>query len=70
MNANAFDTMIVPVIRGIFLAAMLGGAAVGLARMVGAIVACLWPPQGRAVPERTPRQAPEVIEDEFAPAGA
>jgi hypothetical protein len=39
MNSNAMETMIVPVVRGVFLVVMLGAAARGLVRMIGVIAA-------------------------------
>jgi hypothetical protein len=76
MNSNALNVMIVPIIRGIFVFAILGGAAVGLARMLGAVAACLWAvgdpaPTGAA---RGPAPATEAslepAEESLATAGA
>ena len=39
MNSNAMESMIVPVVRGVFLILMLGAAARGLVRMFGIIAA-------------------------------
>jgi hypothetical protein len=46
MNSNALETMIVPVVRGIFLVLMLGAAARGLVRMVAIIAASARHPGG------------------------
>lgn len=76
MNADAFEAMIVPAVRGLFAAALLGGAVVGLARMLGAIAACLREPAhgGLATVAKRPSPAPEsglVPDDEsLAAAGA
>src|SRR5262249_8980435 len=77
MHSNAFDAMVVPVIRGLFLTALLGGAAIGLARMVRAIASCLLTDGDEAMPfdmEGPTHMAPETglipAEEGFATAGA
>ena len=76
MPSNAFDTMVVPVIRALFLTAILGGATVSLARMLRSIASSLRPPgEGTAnVAEGPPQAAPEAAripaEEGLATSGA
>lgn len=64
MPANAFDSMVVPVVRGLFLTAISRGGAVGLVRMARTIAAS-FRPAGAGAPDADAPALPRSM-----PAGA